>query len=308
MKDRTDRIEEFFKQLLEALPYQRYDIVSKGIFAVFAEALLRHFTNIRNLEFIEHLDTELPTVEIRRMDILAKVRINGKEVLVHIEFQVSSQPETEIVKRKVGYIGRCYEKYGLPILSHTVYMIEGAGDNDPGKYTQEFNGYNIDIEYQVIHLSKFDGQAVLETREPSLIAFTPLMKRPDDVSAVEWVERCHEQVRTLDLDPDVQNNLLLWQWILSGLIVDPEEIKHLMEVPMFESSTYRYIFEQGQQEIAVENILSFLDARFGIGTDETLQIALEQIEDIQRLKALVRTAAQVDTLEAFRQKLTENGK
>ena len=40
---------------------------------------------------------------------------------------------------------------------------------------------------------------------------------------------------------------------------------------MFESSTYRYIFEQGQQEIAVENILSFLDARFGIGTDETLQ-------------------------------------
>ncbi len=138
------------------------------------------------------------------------------------------------------------------------------------------------------------------------------MKRPDDVSAVEWVERCHEQVRTLDLDPDVQNNLLLWQWILSGLIVDPEEIKHLMEVPMFESSTYRYIFEQGQQEgqreTAVKNILSVLDARFGIGTNEELQLSLEGIEDPQRLDALVRTAAQVDTLEAFRQKLTENGK
>ncbi len=140
------------------------------------------------------------------------------------------------------------------------------------------------------------------------LAFTPLMKRPDDVSAVEWVERCHEQVRTLELDPDVQDNLLLWQWILSGLIVDPEEIKHLMEVPMFESSTYRYIFEQGQQENAVKNILSVLDVRFGIGTDQTLQIELEQIEDIQRLEALHRTAVQTDSVEAFMQKLTENGK
>ncbi len=61
---------------------------------------------------------------------------------------------------------------------------------------------------------------------------------------------------------------------------------------MFESSTYRYIFEQGQQEIAVKNILSVLDVRFGIGTDETLQIALEAIEDMQRLEALHRTAVQ----------------
>ncbi len=140
------------------------------------------------------------------------------------------------------------------------------------------------------------------------LAFTPLMKRPDDVSAVEWVERCHEQVRALDLDFDVQNNLLLWQWILSGLIVDPAEIKHLVEENMFESSTYRYIFEQVQQQTTVKNILSVLDVRFGIGTDETLQISLEEIEDLQRLEALLGTAVQTDSVEAFRQTLTENGK
>ena len=84
---------------------------------------------------------------------------------------------------------------------------------------------------------------------------------------------------------------------------------------MFESSTYRYIFEQGQQEgrqegrreNAVENILSVLDVRFGIGTDQTLQIALEQIEDIQRLEALHRTAVQTDSVAAFLQTLVENG-
>ena len=77
---------------------------------------------------------------------------------------------------------------------------------------------------------------------------------------------------------------------------------------MFESSTYRYIYEQGQREITVKYTLIVLDVRFGIGTDENLQIALEQIEDIQRLETLYRTAVQTDSVEAFMQTLTENGK
>ena len=77
---------------------------------------------------------------------------------------------------------------------------------------------------------------------------------------------------------------------------------------MFESSTYRYIYEQVQQETVVENILSVLELRFGIGTNEELQLSLEAIEDIQRLKALLGTAVQTDSVEAFRQTLKENGK
>ena len=250
------------------------------------------------------------------MDILAKVLIDRQEVLVHIEFQVSRESASEIVKRKVGYIGRCYEKYGKPILSYTVYIGENAGSNDPGKYSQKFPGHNIEIEYQVIHLSKFDGESIFEMHEPSLMAFTPLMKRPDDVSAVEWIER----VLSLELDSEVQSNLLLWQWILSGLIVDLSEIEHLMEETMIESSTYRYILqkgieqgrqegiEEGRQQTTVENILNVLDARFRIGTEQTLQLSLEGIEDMQRLKVLLRTAAQAENLASFMRTLVTNGK
>ena len=77
---------------------------------------------------------------------------------------------------------------------------------------------------------------------------------------------------------------------------------------MFESSTYRYIYEQVQQETAVKYILSVLELRFGIGTDEALQLSLEGIEDLQRLDALLGTAVQTESVEAFRQILTENGK
>ena len=69
-------------QLLEGLPHNRYDIVSKHIFGTFTEDLLRALTNIPGLKFLEQLETELPTVEMRRMDVLAKTLVEEQEVVV----------------------------------------------------------------------------------------------------------------------------------------------------------------------------------------------------------------------------------
>ena len=302
---------EFF----ENLPHNRFDIVSKEIFGTFTEDLLRKLTNIPELKFVDQLETELPIAEIRRMDTLSKVEIDGRVVLVHIEFQVSRETTSEILKRKVGYFGRCFEKYGLPILSFTVYLRSEAGENDPSAYRQDFPRHNVLIEYQVIRLSEFDGQSIFDTDQTSLMAFTPLMHPPEGVSSVEWVERCHQTTRALPLASDLQNNLLIWQWILSGLIVDPTEIRHLLEGPMLESSTYRYILqqgieqgiEQGERKNAVNSILNVLDVRFRVGAEQTLKLSLEGIADLQRLEQLLRTAAQVESFEAFMRTLITNG-
>lgn len=307
---------EKFKELLETLPHQRYDIVNKDIFGAFPEELLREFTNIPGLQFVEQLETELPIVEMRRMDILAKTRIDAQEVLVHIEFQVNRESASEIVKRKIGYFGRCFERYGLPILSYTIYLGPDAGGNDPGRYSQKFPGHNIEIEYQVIRLSELDGQSIFDTKQTSLVAFTPLMKPPEGISEVQWIEQCREMTLTLPLEQEMQNNLLLWQWILSGLIVDPAEIQHLMEGPMLESSTYRYILqqgieqgiEQGARENAVKSILNVLDVRFHVGAEQTLKLSLERIEDLHRLEELLRAAAQTESFAAFMRTLITNDK
>ena len=160
------------------------------------------------------------------------------------------------------------------------------------------------------------------------MAFTPLMKRPEDVSKVQWLERCRERVLSLQLDPEVQNNLLIWQWLLSGLIVDPSEIKFMMEGPMFESSTYRSVLqkgfekgleegreegrqqgiEQGERKNAIKSILKVLDTRFHIGTEQNVQLLLETIEDLQRLEVLLQTAVQAESFAAFAQTLLTNGK
>jgi len=115
----------------------------------------------------------------------------------------------------------------------------------------------------------------------------------------------------LPLASELQNNLLIWQWILSGLIVDPAEIRHLLESPMLESSTYRYIpqqgIEQGARESTIEGILEALEIQFRESGAQTLKPMLESIEELQRLKDLRRAVLQVNSLDEFKTLLVSNG-
>ena len=65
--------------------------------------------------------------------------------------------------------------------------------------------------------------------------------------------------------------------------------------------------EQGVKETTIESILLFLDTRFQANTAQTLKPTLETINDLQRLKQLLRDATQVQTLDAFIANLRTNG-
>lgn len=57
--------------------------------------------------------------------------------------------------------------------------------------------------------------------------------------------------------------------------------------------------EQGAKENAIDSILLVLDTRFQLDDGQTLQSTLESINDIQRLRQLLRLATEVDTLDTF---------
>ena len=65
--------------------------------------------------------------------------------------------------------------------------------------------------------------------------------------------------------------------------------------------------EQGAKETTIESILLFLDTRFQANTAQTLKSTLEAIDDLQRLKQLLRDATQAETLDAFITNLGTNG-
>ena len=65
--------------------------------------------------------------------------------------------------------------------------------------------------------------------------------------------------------------------------------------------------EKGAKESTIESILLVLDTRFEANTTQTLRPSLEAIDDVQRLKSLLRKAAQTQSLQTFISNLTTNG-
>ena len=265
-----------------------------------------------DIEFVEHLDSELTTVETRQMDSLIKVLLDGEEVLVHCEFQTTDSTHADMVQRTVDYLGRCYGRYGLPIFSHVIYLRPNAGRNDPGGYVQDVPRHRLIVEYKVIRLIEVDGQSVLEAQQPGLLPFCPLMKPPAGIDALTWLNQCVETTKSLSLDAPLRNNLLLELWVMGGLVHDSDAIAHLFpEDIMQESSVYQDITQRARAEgielatkaNTIESILELLEIRFQASAT-SIQPALEAIDDTQRLKALRREAVETETLAAFIDKLS----
>ena len=149
-----------------------------------------------DVEVIEVIETEQPTVRARRADSFIRVRINGQEALVHNEFQTTDSTNPPMPRRMAGYIGRAIEHHGLPIFSNVIYLRPNAGQNDLGYYIQEFPIYEITIRYRVIRLIEIEGQRILDAGHSGLIPFTPLMKPPEGMASDAWLHQCIHTART----------------------------------------------------------------------------------------------------------------
>jgi predicted transposase YdaD len=268
---------------------------------------------LKNTTVLEVVTPEQPTVEMHQADILIKALYDGREVLVHFEFQTTDSYDPEMPLRMAGYIIRAIEVYRLPVYSNVIYLRPDAGGNDPGKFEQNLENHNISIEYQVFRLIEIDGQTVLNLKPVGLIPFTPLMKRPAGIDAEQWLRRCIQIADSIDVPnkPEYLGSLA----VLGNIVYDPQTILEIIsEETMQQSSIAEYLapeaheqgLQQGAQETIRENILETLVFRLQPEVAQTFKPALESIDDLQRLKQLFRAAMQVETAEDFKQALNEN--
>ncbi len=163
-----------------------------------------------------------------------------------------------------------------------------------------------------------DGQEILDLKPVGLIPFTPLMQRPVDVDAEQWLRRCVQTADSIDTPnkPEYLGSLA----ILGNLVYDAQTILEIIsEETMQQPSIAEYLapeaheqgvqqgIQQGSQEIIRENILETLAFQLESEVAETFKSALESIDDLQRLKQLFRAAMRVETSEDFTRALNENG-
>ena len=291
-----------------SLPHGRYDIVTKDTLQKFPKDILQTVLERSDFEFIEFVEGELTTVEVRRTDNLIKVLLGDELVLVHIEFQVGDSTDLEMARRNVGYLGRCYERYGLPIFSHVIYLRSNAGQNDPGGYRQDVPNYRFIVEYKVIRLIQLDGQSVFDEQNAGLMPFAPLMQPPVGMERLQWAIQCNERTKTLSLPTDIRSNLLVSKWVMSGLIHPHQAIADFIKEGIVqESSVYQHLvetageeyYQRGARQSTIRDLFAVLEFRFAGRDVQVLRPELENIKDLERLQELHNEALRAENFEAF---------
>ena len=318
-----------------------YDTIPKQLMHLYPQDLIRLALGREDVEIEveEILDTELPKVETRLVDSLLRVRIDGEEALIHIEFQTSDS--ANMARRMASYIIRLIEQYDLPVYSFVIYLRPNAGRSDKGFFCQDHADFPVLVRYKVIRLSELDGQGILEGDQAGLLPFAPLMKPPVGMDSEDWLRACVRKGDEVSLDQADKANYLGSLAVLSGLAYDPATINRIfsqegfMDAIMRESSFAQYLEEQfkeqfleqgiergieqgiergieqgieqgierGVRERAVEDILDVLEIRFDVVVAGQFAARIATIDDLPRLKRLHRAAVQADDLAAFQRVL-----
>ncbi len=288
-----------------------FDSASKRLVQKHPRDFVAFAFKLRNIaadEFsdVELITPELPTVEMHQADVLIKVNLRGKYVLVHFEIQTTDSFDPPMALRMAGYIIRLVETYRMDVYSHVIYLRPDAGRNDPGLFVQDIVGQRILVEYQVIRLADLDGQAVLDAKHPGLLPFTPLMQPPADVNESEWLRRCIATVDSLDM-PNKLDTLGVLA-VLGNALYDNEAIlETIRRITMNAAPIVQYVGAQAANERSREHILKLLAARLRPEAASTFKPVLDTIENTQRLEALFDAAIEIDSVEEFRQVLEANG-
>lgn len=285
-----------------------YDTVSKNVIQQNPEDWIRFGLGVSDVQVIQILDTEQPTVKSNRADSFIHANVNGRHAVIHFEIQTRDSTQIPMPYRIAGYAGRGIENFGMPVYSHVIYLHPDAGRNDPGKYVQGMPGYNILIQYKVIRLYELEGKTILDVKLKGLIPFAPLMKPPEDVNSEEWLRQCVLVAKSVTQDESNQADYLTNLGILGGIILDYETIRDiLLEETMQESSVIQHFtqqgIEQGMRKGTIDAILEVLEEQFQSKKVQTLKLELEKIEELQYLKQLLREAARANSLEEFKQTL-----
>ena len=285
---------------------QDYDNIGKSLWTDHGTDLSRFVLDTEDVEVLEDLDTQQQTLIARQTDITKRVRVNNQEAILHVELQLRDSTRTPMWARNAQYQGYLVGEHQMPVYSNVIYFHPNAGRNDPGGYTYSWNGYEHTNRYKVIRLIEIEGQAVLETQTPGILPFTPLMKPPAGMDSERWVQTCIDATRATPVDQEIQADLLHGISVFGGIVYNAELLERLIpEELMQESKTYQRQRERIIRENTVENTLALLEDQFQAETVSALTPALRNINDLQKLKQLLRAAARVRNIEDFTRMLYE---
>ena len=129
-----------------------------------------------NIQSVQPLTIDLARKEALRADSLLQVFLaDGRQTLLHIEIQGKSS-NRPMQWRMLDYVNAIVQRKNkegqVSLCSVVIYVGEGAGKNDAGKYEIDclFGNKTLTWSYRVIHLWNISAESLLETGIPAIIA------------------------------------------------------------------------------------------------------------------------------------------
>ena len=131
----------------------QYDELVKHLMDRFSDEFVRLAFETSDFEVLDKLDTEQQTIKVHRNDMTFKVRLNGEEVLLHVEVQTEDSRDKPMPLRVLAYASTLLLRYEVPVYSVVLYLAPNAGQTDPGSYSYGNEKFRLEHKYQVIRLS-----------------------------------------------------------------------------------------------------------------------------------------------------------
>ena len=281
-----------------------YDLIIKALAERYMDKIASFIRGVEvAVEQIEDKDKEAVAVQ-RTSDALVKVREDGYEYLMLVEFQ--ARPDRKMARRLLEYTTMHHRRHEKPVYP-VVINLTGGGRQDERYIFECLDLTVVDFNYRQINLEDVAGRDLLYRGPVGLLPLAPLMRQEEPPEAVleKCVERIGREVKAED-DRDVLYVALAALSSLrfpKDLILKILGVSKLENLPLFDGIREEWE-ARGRGEGIVESILEALEENTG-QRPAGLKESLSAVKDGELLKKILRRAVKARTLEDFELALKE---
>ncbi|MEH2462643.1 Rpn family recombination-promoting nuclease/putative transposase [Nostoc sp.] len=280
------------------------DVSTKKLISLAPDNWVRWVTQIPNLVAGEILTSEFQWIS-RESDVLIRVTSpQHGEFLVLNELQLRYQ--SKMPRRMRAYAALAEEKYNLPTYPVLINILKSGNNEISTSFTSNIAGLRAIQDYRVINLWEVDVNIAFEQPLPSLLPFVPILKGGENESTIR------EALQILRADEQL-NQLETVLAFFATFVLESALIQEIMRWDMTvlrESPWYQEILREGEARGEargeLRGILSSieinLELKFG---DNGLQLMpqINQINDLERLKTILRDVVTANSIEELQQVL-----
>ena len=283
-----------------------YDLIIKALAGRYMDKIASFIRGVEvAVEQLEDRDKEAVAVQ-RTSDVLVKVREDGYEYLMLVEFQ--ARPDRKMAGRLLEYTAMHHRRYEKPVYP-VIINLTGGGRREERYIMDCLDLTVVDFNFRWINLEEVAGRELLYRGPVGLLPLAPLMRQDDPPEVV--LDKCAKRLDSEVEADEERATLYLALGVLAALKIQKSLVQKMLEVSKMENSPFfdgiREEWEargeaKGEAKGRLDMLMDLLEAKFGRISDE-LCGRLSALKEQEAIKQAMRKAINSESIEEFLSKL-----